>query len=288
MACCNNRLVLVYQGKDQKLYTLTYDSKSDSTSWSSSPEPIVSAEVKAFDLVAYNDDRSLMLAYRGADDQIYSLTYQEQQWATSPTPVGFRTGGDLVLAVLGASLYLIYHAQESQQMKMLSYNTAPFNMLKIPYKGKIYDYMTINTWSPTEFPVTHFSDMSYAGTPKEREAKSNPYSGGTPLTAATLEGVLHLAHPNVSDSTVMSETFSLHGIMTPKRRVSYDPKDPKTLNTGFGTLMQAGWSTQEPIPNVYHRGPMTMVRYGAKLMLFYQTGNDQEVRICQGQYVSKG
>lgn len=76
-------------------------------------------------------------------DQIYSLTYQEEQWATSPTPVGFRTGGDLVLAVLGASLYLIYHAQDSQQMKMLSYNTAPFNMLKIPYKGKIYDYMTI-------------------------------------------------------------------------------------------------------------------------------------------------
>lgn len=129
--------------------------------------------------------------------------------------------------------------------------------------------------------------MSYAGTPKEREAKSNPYSGGTPLTAATLEGVLHLAHPNVSDSVVMSETFSLHGIMTPRRPVSYDPKDKKTLNTGFGTLMQAGWSTQQPIPNAYNSGSMTMVRYGSKLILFYQPENDQAVRICQGQYVSK-
>jgi hypothetical protein len=49
---------------------------------------------------------------------------------------------------------------------------------------------------------------------------------------ATLDGVIHLAHPRPQDTRVMTETFSLSGVMTAKNPISWITEAKTLLRSG--------------------------------------------------------
>ena len=173
-------------------------------------------------------------------------------------------------------------------MNVVSYNTAPFNVVTVKesqWSGP-YDNTTKDAWSPSTFPVAHFSHGPNPLTPDEDEPLLQPYQAKGPFVAATLDGVIHLAHPGVSNPLVLTETFSLSGIMTPLEPISYDKSDETTTSNGYGTLAQAGWSRQTPINGVYHHAAraMAMARVGSEVVLFFAPDARDRIQMCSGRY----
>ena len=285
LATCGNKLVLVYQSADTSLSSLTY---SLETGWSQSPEQIVGQAAGHFAMTAYNQNSELMLVWQAANNDICSLIYADGKWGSASTSVGHQTDGVITLAALGPSLYLIYKAVGSHEMDVVSYNTAPFNVVTVKesqWSGP-YDNTTKDAWSPSTFPVAHFSHGPNPLTPDEDEPLLQPYQAKGPFVAATLDGVIHLAHPGVSNPLVLTETFSLSGIMTPLEPISYGKSDETTTSNGYGTLAQAGWSRQTPINGVYHHATraMAMARVGSEVVLFFGPDAGDRIQMCSGRY----
>ena len=107
---------------------------------------------------------------------------------------------------------------------------------------------------------------------------------------AELAGVLHLVHPVNSHFPLMTETFSLSGVMTPAKPVSYNTKDLASFNDSFGTLAQAGWSEQTPIPGAYGApgGELSMARVGDELVLAFQPEAGGGIHLRKGRYAAPG
>jgi hypothetical protein len=148
-----------------------------------------------------------------------------------------------------------------------------------------------------------------------------PYRAGPRLAAATLDGVIHLAHPRVNDPHVMTETFAQSGILTPAHPVSWITsaklasasaragvtprsrysiwsrflsennllaelrKDQPTSSNGFGTLAEAGWSLQEPIHDLQASGVLIMARFAHRLALLSQPSPGDHLHLSIGEYV---
>lgn len=284
LATCGGQLVLVYQ-TDSSLSMSTYTLE---TGWSTEPVTVMDETVAAIALTAYNHGQNLMLAYRISSNDIYSLSYEKGQWASSAVSVGFQSDGHVALAVLGPSLYLIYKVVGCSKMGVVSYNTAPFNAVTVAeskYSGP-YDNTTQNTWCLSSFPVAHFSSAANSVTPGEEEPVTQIYRGSGPLTCATLDGVIHLAHCGQSNPLVLTETFSISGIMTPEKPISYNKSDQTTTSNGYGTLAEAGWSEQVAINGVYHESEkaMCMATSGDSVLLIYQPDDCDEIHICRGEY----
>ena len=110
------------------------------------------------------------------------------------------------------------------------------------------------------------------------------------MVAATLDGVLHLAHQGLSNPLVLTETFSLSGLLTPLKPISYDQKLDKSTNSGYGTVAQAGGSSQRPIHGVLQRpgGAMAMATRQGQVLLLFQSDEDQQMRMCVGRYTTEG
>jgi hypothetical protein len=108
------------------------------------------------------------------------------------------------------------------------------------------------------------------------------------MATATLDGVMHLVHPGVSNPLLLTETFSLSGLMTPLKPVSYKSAD-SGVNNGFGTLAEAGWSKQSPIFDARCEpgGALAMGRAGGQVLLLYRAGVGSPVWLHEGQYVQK-
>jgi hypothetical protein len=283
MASLGNNLILVYKDDGGNLNSLTY---TPDGGWSPGPQTIVNEPVGAFSVTAIDFNNTMMLAYAASDGSIYSMLLTESGWG-EPIPVGFGTDGDLVLAVLGPSLYLIHKVVGNNQMNVVSYNTADFNVVTIasPDSGGSSNNTTRDAWSPSEYPVAYYWRGPNPVTPGEDEPLLRPYEGGTPLATATLDGVIHLAHPGGAGTHVLTETFSLSGIMTPANPVSYGSDDTDTSN-GYGTLAEAGWSLQKPISGVSIRqsGGLTMARFGSRLALLFQPPGRETLWISLGGY----
>jgi phosphoesterase family protein len=126
LAACGEQLVLVCRA-GRTLSALGYTSGAG---WSAAQAIVEDAG--DFALTAYLDygDQTpkLMLAWRTSADNIQSRTYADGAWA-GVVAVGHQTDGDLALAALGASLYLVHKAAGSNEMQVVSYNTAPFNVV---------------------------------------------------------------------------------------------------------------------------------------------------------------
>ena len=58
---------------------------------------------------------------------------------------------------------------------------------------------------------------------------------------------MHLIHPGPANPLLLTETFSIPGLLTPSKPVSYKSTDSAKESNGFGTLAAAGWSHQDPI-----------------------------------------
>ena len=285
MACCEDALILVAQDGVGTCHTASYDLHCG---WVCDPDPIVEGSKDEIALVAYDEGSKLMLVW-SVEGGILSMRYSEGSWRP-PTPVAdHTTGGPLTLAVLGGGLYLIAKAPTGDHMNVVSYNAVPFNVVTVPegQYGGAYDDTTLDVWSPSAFPVAHFSHGPNPLTKGEDEPILQPYGAGGVLVAATLDGVIHLAHPGLSNPLVLTETFSISGVMTAAKPVSYNKSDEKTTSNGYGTLAQAGWSAQRGIPGLYSHesnSAMAMARSGSALAVLSQSGAGGGVRMCVGRY----
>src|SRR5271170_1382191 len=108
------------------------------------------------------------------------------------------------------------------------------------------------------------------------------------MVVATLDGVMHLAHPGAGNPLLLTETFSISGLMTPAKPVSY--KNSATdVNNGFGTLAEAGWSWQSPIfdARCEPSGALAAGRPGSQILLVYRARAGARVQLLIGQYVRK-
>lgn len=287
LAACADNLILVYQTANKSLSALTYNLQNG---WSKEPQQIVTDSISNISLTSYKYQNNLMLAYQDTCNELYSLRFIGGAWETVPTKVGHQTDGKLVLAVLGNSLYLIHKVIGNNYMNVISYNTADFNALTVPdgeWSGP-YDNTTKDKWSPSVFPVAYFSNSESKITPGEPEPVIEAYKAGYPLVAATLEGVIHLCHPGIANSLVLTETFSIGGILTPEKRISYNESDETTTSNGYGTLAEAGWSKQTAINGVYnHKNTaMAMTQVAEKIILAFHPDNSGEVQICIGKYIA--
>lgn len=288
LAVCVDQLVLVSQGDDGSLYSQTYTLQSG---WSETRQQIPGGPAENIALAAFDYHRRLMLAYHGADKKLYSNAYAKGKWGAEPTAVGQQTDAPIALVSLGASLYLIYKTVGSNDLNALSYNSADFNVVTVKdskYSGP-YDSTVKDRWSLTAFPVARFSHTLNRKKKNKAEPLTKVYEAGSPLAAATLEGVIRLAHPGVSNPLVLTEEFSVTGVMTAEKPVSYKMSDAKKTSNGYGTMAEAGWSTQKPINGVYNHegGAMAMAPLGHEMVLAFQPDTSGQLFICTGKMVKR-
>lgn len=285
MATLHNELVLCYIDAAHQLASVRYTIESG---WSTEPT-ILAKKASKVSLTAYDDHAGLMLAYTDAEGNLHSITTDNWGAWQDTVAVGFSTQGDIEMAVLGASLFLLYQDATNNQIMACSYNTADYNVVTLEatkYNGP-QSNTTKDKWSPSVYPVQHFSSAYLPNTPKagahEKEPVTIPYLGSGPLTAATLDGVLHLAHPGVNNDLMLTEEFSIHGVMTPELPISYDPKETNTTNTGYGTLAEAGWSVQKPINGAFVSNVSTMATVDGEVILLYDN-EDGHLDMVRGGY----
>ena len=119
------------------------------------------------------------------------------------------------------------------------------------------------------FAMAHFGVAAYATTPGEAQPVSRSHRGGVPRAMAALDGVLHLVHPGTANSPLLTERFSVAGLMTHGRPVSQRQSRARTGSNGFRTLAEAGWSPQEPVNRALCAvgGALAMARLGDGLLL---------------------
>jgi uridine kinase len=142
---------------------------------------------------------------------------------------------------------------------------------------------TRGMWSPTAFPVAHFGHKP--GRP-DPDPNLRPYLAVAPLAAATLDGVIHLAHAGVGEPQVAAERFSLSGVLTASKTFSADTSAIGT-SFGYGTLAEAGWTRQAQIGGVQNEagGAMAMARFGSRVALLFQPQKNGALHMTVGQYV---
>jgi hypothetical protein len=281
MASTFTTLVLVARSSSGNVQCMKYDLQKG---WSTEASPIA-GPVTDVAMTSIARETKLMIAGRDSAGVVSSRVRSDLAWGdaieVSKTPMD----GPLVLGALGQSVYLIARDPGTQSLCMVSYNTAPFNVVTVEVNkyGGPWDNTTVDAWSPSAFPVAHFS-----GSPDEtgkRQPLLRPYQTSGPIAIGTLDGVMHLVHPGPSNPLLITETFSMSGVMTPGKRVSYKNAD-KNVNNGFGTLAEAGWSNQSPIfdARCEQGGVLAMGRAGQQLLLLYRNGEGARVKLIEGQY----
>jgi hypothetical protein len=287
MASTFTELVLVARSAAGNLQCMKYDLQHG---WSSAPSP-ASDPVDDVALASFARETKIMLALRdksgavstrvrsgGADDSWGELT---------PVPAA-ESHGAIVLGTLGESVFLIVQSPKDQSMNVVSYNSASFNEVAVEPNdyGGPWDNTTVNAWSPSPFPVAHFS--GWPDDAGKRQPLARPYETSGPMAIATLDGVMHLVHPGPSNPLLLTETFSISGVMTPAKPVSYKNAD-KDVNNGFGTLAEAGWSHQSPIfeARCEPGGALAMGRAGRQILLAYRAGPGSRVQLLEGQYLGQ-
>ncbi|MFT4554187.1 MAG: hypothetical protein ACI9S8_002833 [Chlamydiales bacterium] len=229
-----------------------------------------------------------MLAWKNDTGDIFSKTFENAQWNNIEF-TNHNTDGQLTLSSLGSNIPLIFKTVGQETMSVVSYNTESFNVVSYAdsaYSGP-YDDTTMGQWSPSAFPVAHFLHGPNPLTPDENEPLLQAYLSGDSFVAASLDGVMHLVHPDPEKAQLMTETFSIRGVMTPKLKVSYNSSDETSTSNGYGTLAEAGWSTQPPLNTAYTRGNLEMAKFGSSIVLAYQADSSGTIQICRGQYVKK-
>jgi hypothetical protein len=288
MASTFSELVLVTRSAAGSLACMKYDLQQG---WSPAVPP-ARQPVAGFALASFAHEQKIMLAFRDdagvVTSRIRGTGQAADAWEKEVPVRAADTDGAMVLGTLGESLYLIVKAPGAQSLNVISYNTAPFNAVTVAknHYGGPWDNTTVDQWSPSAFPVAHFSSR-----PDKRDMRQplhRPYETSGPMAIATLDGVMHLVHPGAGNPLLLTETFSLSGLMTPAKPVSY--KNPHVdVNNGFGTLAEAGWSAQSPIfeASCGPGGALAMGRAGRDILLLYRAGAGSPVWLHEGRYVLK-
>lgn len=289
MASTFTEVVLVAHSISGVLQCMKYDLQHG---WSSE-EPPTDASVSAFALASFGHETKIMFAFANPSGTVFSCVRSADAsvpgWAALVPVTAAQTDGGIVLGALGESLFLIAKSPGAKSMNVVSYNSAPFNVVTVPLNqyGGAQDNTTVNAWSPSAFPVAHFS--SWPDISGQRQPSTRPYETSGPMAIATLDGVMHLVHPGPGNPLLLTETFSIAGVMTPSQPVSYKSFDKPTASNGFGTLAEAGWSRQSPIfdARCAPGGTLTMGRAGNQIVLLYRAHAGSALQIHEGRYVRK-
>ncbi len=272
MAAANGVLTLVAETSSALVAT-----SFENGAWSA-PQQIATG-AGAFSLAAFHDygdgTDKLMLAWSSASG-LQAQVFSAGAWG-SAVSVGQQGGGAVALASLGASLFLIYEA-DGNVMNVLSYNTAPFNVVTTSNGDS---NTTQYAWSPSAFPVQHFAAGPKRAPGTDRSLA--PYAGTAPFAAATLDGVIHFAHAAPDHSVLQMATFSLSGVLTPQNPVNYN-ESGTGMSNGFGTLAEAGWSVQTPLPGAGAGSAMAMAADGDAIFALSQTSSGAPLQLSVGNY----
>jgi hypothetical protein len=283
LASTFDELLLVAIGADGSAGTARFDIH---TGWRVEDGSPIGGELEACAMTSFSVDSRIMLAVRDASGKIWSSVRGMGTWGDR-VPVDTAPNGDLTLATLGASVLLIVRGDDTS-IQLVSYNSEAFNTVSVdpnPYGGP-WDDTTLDAWSPSTFPVTHFS--SRPDTSHRNQPLARPYSSAGPMAAATLDGVVHLIHPGPETPLLQTETFSLSGLMTPAKPVSYKNYDSKDHSNGFGTFAEGGWSHQSALfgSECPPGAPLACARAGEELVLLYRSTPGGSVDIRTGRYAA--
>jgi len=281
MASTFTDLILMALSASGTVQCRTYNLQSG---WSRIPVPI-DTKIAAISVISFARESKIMFAGRDVSGAVFTRVYANGRWGKLVNVEATRSDGGIVLGTLGAAVYLIVKTPAMQSMSVVSYNSADFNAVTVKKNkyGGPWDDTTVDAWSPSAFPVAHFSGSPDAG--GKRQPLTRPYETAGPIAAATLDGVLHLVHPGPGNPQLMTESFSLSGVMTPGKPVSYKNAD-RDVNNGFGTLVEAGWSKQRPIfpARCDPGGALAMARSGHKIALLYRSGKGSRLQLIEGSY----
>jgi len=286
LAATASELVMVALATDGRLHASRYDLQSG---WTALGEPLNDAPASEMAIHAMGDGQRLMLVWQDAAGSLYSRVWSEGAFGPTTSLAGYVSHGPIALGRLGASLYLFVRLDaKSDALSVISYNTAAFNVVSVPTTqyGGVQDDTSIDTWSPSAFPVAHFSARPDARTTGELEPAQRPYAARGPLACATLDGVLRVIHRGIEDDALRSETLSIAGLMTPAKPVSYKTADSASMSNGFGTPIEAGFGHQRPIhaASCAAEGVLVAARSGHEVVLLFQPSAGGAVRMCAGAY----
>ena len=279
-------LVVVALDPEGQLHALRWDMQAG---WTTVSGQINQTPATSLAMHGLGDGQRIMLAWQASDGSLHSRVWSAGAFASETVLPGYVSHDSIALGRLGASLYLFARlASGSDALSMISYNTGSFNVVTVPANpyGGPQDNTTVDAWSPSAFPVAHFSARPDAITPGEREPVSQSYAARGPIACATLDGVLHVIHRGLEEDALRSETLSISGLMTPAKPVSYKSSDSTDHSNGFGTPIEAGFTRQKAIPGATcaGKGVLACARSDGELVLLFQPNTNGHVQICSGRY----
>jgi hypothetical protein len=283
LAACTEVLVLCYPDSDRNL-AVQYWTRDKG--WTR-PEVLEAGPVDDVALTSRGGDDMVVLAWSDPDGRLHSRYFAEDTWH-DPVDVGQDGRGQMALGAIGPSVFLLQQHEDRAHLDAVTYNTAPWNVVMVPptEDGGPNDDTTIHAWSPTAVAVTHYRAAHSEITPGEPEPVADRLKGAPPMAMATLDGVLHLVHARPTSRTMVTETFSVAGILTPKRPVSYRVADVKTASNGYGTLTEASWTRQHPMGDVRlgEGRALCMARRHDEIVLLWQAEDHPHLLMSQGAY----
>lgn len=266
--------VLINQSSNGELMMATYD--SNTKQWSPMTS-IYQTTSGSFALTTFYDianrENKLMLCWVSDDGFIQSMIGDAKGFSGVAIPVNQLTDGPMALGQLGGSLYLVYKERNSRKMRMTSYNVAPFNAFdaqNFQDQPDPVNNTTLHKWSVTDYPVGNFS-MKMA-------ALANEYQNLGKIALATVSGEIHMVNRGgyQDTSNAYTEVFGLTGIYTAGDQ----------LSNGFGTLDQAGWTTEEEMPEVTisPESPISMCSNENRITLVWADSETNTIKYRQGGY----
>ncbi|NOX93166.1 MAG: hypothetical protein GXP18_12185 [Gammaproteobacteria bacterium] len=284
LAANDDKLLLAYRNTHDQLIIKQYDLTNG---WTQCESPD-GGPVRQLSMLAIPHQSEFLLVYQNMQGQLFSLCFTDGQWQQASDNLCSHSDEQFTLAALGATILLIYKIAGSDKLACLSYNTAEFNQMTVAdsqYAGP-YDNATINQWSASAFSLNHFSSAPSTMTPHEDEPTAEGYQAAGILVAETLDGVIHLLHNGPGNTQLLTETFSISGILTPENPVSFDPAKNDTTSNGYGTMAEAGWSSKTPVNGIFRDadGPLAIAKLDDQLWLFYQPLEQDVICACCGSF----
>jgi hypothetical protein len=255
---------------------LYYAQSADGAHWSEAAI-VPGAQVGgAFTLSGYENTADgmvkAMACWQGENGFIQYAVFADGAWQ-AVGEVGQLTDGPMVLCQFGPSLFLVYKERNTRQMRMTSYNLAPFNAFDAQDFNGVADpgnNTSLHQWAPVDFVVGNFA--------KKFAALQNDYLAWGNLAMAAINGEMHLVHRDAYSDTPSAKTtvFGLTGIMTHSAPYS----------NGYGSLGQAGWTAEKTMPAVEldPQSGIAMTGSGDQLTLVWQAAGSGAMKWMQGGY----
>lgn len=267
----NEILIVFTEGNTN---TLCFVSYHQINGWSSK-QSLGQNQVGYLALTCFEDyasqTKQIMLAWQNkTTNAIYALRYINGEWDKTIEDVGQFTDGPITASSLGASVYLVYKERNTFKMRMTSYNTAPFNVLKPELSNGVNNHTTLHKWSPMDFHVGHFS--------KKENQKQDVYLANGRVSMAAIDGEMHLVYRGryMDTPNAITTCFGLTGIYTAESE----------LTNGYGTLDQAGWTLEEKHKTISldPTSALSLASNGDQFMMVYQAKGETELSFVIGGY----